>query len=736
MKKLDLLKNKKMALLIGLSLPLNHVAAEFIGLEEVVVTASKRAESLQDAPLSITAMSSQQLDEMGVNDFIDYAVRIPNLGFSFESDGRFDSRKIGIRGVFGAASSSIGGTTGFYIDDTPVPETMNPLVIDVERVEVLRGPQGSLYGARSMGGTVRMISKQAHFEGFEGTVRGGVSSVTDGDLNWTTDIALNVPVSDTVAMRVQAYTGGNSGIYDRVSEPEGSFSKDDVDDEEFMGYQVSAVWKATDKLTISPRFMYQEQEADGLPYADFEPDNTLQRRAFNIDEPGSDEWYLASLTTTYDADYGTYTTSLAVFDRSIEESEDSSEWVADTFETPLLPAPIEQTVDFKAKVIESRFTSDFDGAIQMTLGVFYQDTEQNLIYPPWIVDGLDDAADGTLGTDNIYSQDQDFDTEEIAAFGEISYDINEWLTATIGGRWSDTEVFSSDATDGIAVGGPTFTSGSQQESKFLPKFLLDAVINDNVNVYGTVSQGFRIGGVNSPVPEAFCADDLDELGISGSDDILSYDSDEVTNYEIGVKSTLADNRVTLNVSGFFVEWTDIQQKNLLACGFQLTTNAGKAENKGLEIEFAAAPTDQFSMNLGIGYTDAKIVDAGNTASGISEGDRVQGVPEWNATLSGQYTFPINDLLEGVVRADYAYYGDSYSANNEPTEPRLRDDWDSLNLRLGVTSDRWDATLYVNNVTDERANLADNRSIAVEMPGRPRIVTNRPRTVGIEARYSF
>ncbi len=195
-------------------------AQEFSGLEEVLVTATKRVQSIQEVGMSITAISERDLENMGVDSYLDFAVRIPNLSTAFQADGRFDANSPALRGVFGSGDKSSAATTGFYIDDVPVTSALQPRILDLERIEVLRGPQGSLYGARSMGGTIRLITQQPSLDEAYGAVHSSVSIVEDGDENYAVDGNFNVPlVQDTLGLRVAGYYGSVSGIYDRVYDP-------------------------------------------------------------------------------------------------------------------------------------------------------------------------------------------------------------------------------------------------------------------------------------------------------------------------------------------------------------------------------------------------------------------------------------------------------------------------------------------------------------------------------------
>ena len=206
-------------------------------------------------------------------------------------------------------------------------------------------------------------------------------------------------------------------------------------------------------------------------------------------------------------------------------------------------------------------------------------------------------------------------------------------------------------------------------------------------------------------------------------------------YEVGAKSKFAENRLSINAAAYLIEWSNIAQQNRLACGFQFIANAGQAEIKGFEVEVVLAPIDGLTLTAAIGHADAEITDDGGVV-GVNVGDTIQGVPDWTVTASGQYIFPLTDGMDGLLRADLNSYGESFSANNEAANPRRRDPWGEVNLRAGVIKDNWEIALFVDNLTNEHINLADSRSIAAETPGRQRIVTNRPRTIGVDVRTRF
>ncbi len=739
----------------------------FAGLEEVIVTATKRSESLQEVGMAITAIGELELERLGAVSLLDFAVRVPNLAMAYEADGRFDSSSPSVRGVFGV------GTTGFYIDDTQVNASLLPRVVDLERIEVLRGPQGSLYGARSMGGTIRMITNKAKLNETENKVHATLSSVKEGDQNWNFDGVFNIPVvEDKFAIRITAYYGQNSGIFDRTYIPQWTDSggnvrqspgpafpvNKNVDDEKYWGGNIAATWVFTDNLSLDLKFMGQKVEADGLPFADVTPDNTITPRFFDSEEPGTDSWYIGSATFNWSLDAGDIVSTTSWYDRKTSEWEEEAAFLHWLFDAVIgIPIdPIESVLNvtekYKSFAHESRFTSNFDGAWNFTAGVFYQDQEWDHFYPRAVQTGLAQAIDDFTGVpglgqnceygfcltddDLIFTTTTLTKTKEIAFFGELTWQLNDIWSVTAGGRWSDAKVSAVNTSDGFANGGPTSYDEKQSESGFNPKLLVQAQVNDDLNVYGSAAKGFRTGGVNGNVPASLCGPELAALGIDPSN-ATTYDSDSLWSYELGFKSTSSNNRVTLNGAVFFIDWSDIQQLNRLACGFQFTQNAGQAESKGFELELMAAPTEGLTLSAAVGYTNAKITDDGGVA-GVTIGDKIQGVPDWTGTVSAQYMWPTFGDWEGLFRADGNYYGKSFSANNESVgaDARLRDSWSQLNLRGGIVNEKWDLLLFINNVTDERASLADSRSIAAELPGRQRLVVTRPRTIGVEARMRF
>lgn len=502
-------------------------------IEHVLVTASKRSERLQEIPLSVTALTSDKLQDMRVNNLLDVTVRVPNLGMAYESDGRFDSSSPAIRGIFGR------NTTGFYINDTPVNVSLLPRVVDLERVEVLRGPQGSLYGARSMGGTIRLITPTPNMDTKALNISVDSSLVEEGSSNHSIQTSTNVPISDTFALRASAYAGSVSGIQDRIyqetyldqnnqvhNNPAARFTTAyDVDDETFSGGQLTGLWDVNENFSVTPRFMYQQVDADNLPFADITPNSTTQARFFDTDEPGSDEWWITSATLNWSLDWGEVVSTTAYYERETNEAEELHSFMHWLYDAEGLRIdPIESTIqtieNYESKTHETRFVSNESSLGQFTAGLFFQDLQYHHLYPGAVQSGVNDALNQAAGedlnlvpNDLVFARDRLTTTQEVGVFGEWSYAMTDQWSMIVGGRFYDTQVDDREEGDGFANNGPSFTEGSLRESGFNPKLLLQFEPDSHTNIFTSAAKGMRVGGINGNLPISFCAVPLAELNI-------------------------------------------------------------------------------------------------------------------------------------------------------------------------------------------------------------------------------
>ena len=778
-------------------------------LDEIVVTAQRRSESLQNVPLSITAIGASTLEQKAVATFFDYAGQVPNLAFANTGDGVGTARTISIRGIAGD------GTTGFYIDETPVPDSIDPRVLDLQRIEVLRGPQGTLYGARSMGGTVRLISQQPVLDELSGRVHlnGSKTSNATQD-NFGIDGVVNLPISATTALRVVGFAQQDAGYFTRrfLTNPAdaakvcptcdptqlGSLptsTRHNIGEIDSEGGSATLLIKVSDALSITPRVMYQHSESNGLPYADggsypvpaapapanMHPSGYTQARFFDLAEGSSDTWTLASLGVKYDANAGSFTSSTSYFDRTVDETEDQTDFLwanllapfdgiplgdANNPNTPAYHAhPLASTIrelkQIHRFVQEFRFTSKFDGPTQFVAGLFYSDTRGRVpyagYYPPALAPGISQTGGfvvqnipglpipvNPLIPDEIFGQDYQTKVSEPAVYGELSYDFTPALKGTVGLRAYQVKTTTGGYLEGIAFGGARLTdpSASTTENGVNPKFGLDYKIDATKMVYGQIARGFRPGGLvpsvpgNAQVDPLGCYAQLQALGYTSAAQTKSYKSDHLLNFEVGAKTSWLDNRVTVDGAAFYVKWDQIQQSVNLACGFQFRANSGAADTKGGELEIHARALENLDFATGVGYQRARITSASALVPQLTEGSRVYQTPDWTANASATYTVPVGDANRFLLTGSWTYTGDSVSATVDPAHPRLRPSYSIVDGRLAYVFGTYDFALVGKNLTNVEANLGDNRSLAAETQGRPRIVVNQPRTIGLEFSSKF
>lgn len=749
-------------------------------LEEIIVTATKRSASVQSLPQSVSSIAGEELRERGLTEFFDYAVTIPNLSFGAATDGILSNRSISLRGIEGT------NTTGFYIDDTPITETIDPRILDLERVEVLRGPSGTLYGARSLGGTIRQITRRPSPDAASGWIRTELSTTREsGDANYLLYGSVNAPLGDRAAVVLSGLVEDRGGVFDRrvgaisnhLTAPamlSGAPSSvvEDVDGQKVNAMQAHLLVQPTDRLSVSGRVLRQATNLDGFPLADVEADNFDQNRDFDVREGGEDEWSLMTLNIDYATSQGTFTSATSRFARETFEYEASGSFINflqalpgdaggfglfDVIGVRPVTSPIFQTLNFETFVQEVRFASELDGAWNYVAGVFYQDTDDDEAFQPRnYARGLNDnfgALQQALGIpgpleaiwpfgDLVFTSSRPTDVEESGVFGEVEWALTDRFSIVVGSRWFDTSVTFTEQQAGLAAGVPLAESeplsnippegGSQNEDGFIFKGAVEFQASEDLFFYALVAEGFRLGGANGTIPNTLgCPEDLAELGL-GDVDTSRYESDNLVSFEAGLKADLGA-ATRFNATIFSIDFDGIQQRIQLTCGFQFRGNFGAARSRGVEVEFNAMPSPGFLFSFNLGYTDAQFTE---TVAGINQdGDPLQFVPELTASLVVDYQRPDAMFdMDLFLRADLNYVGESQSRVN--AIPRTREAYRQLGVRVGLANERYRLALIARNLTNEIANLGDNRSIAAETPGRPRWVVSRPRSIGLELGVDF
>ncbi len=554
MKKGDLAWLSAAALMSPLCALCDQAPAPAGALEEITVTAQKRSESEQNVPMSITTFGAVALEQKDINSFFDYATKVPNLAFAPTGDGVGTARTVSIRGVSG------NNVTSFYIDDTPLPDSIDPRVLDLDHIEILRGPQGTLYGARSMGGLVRTVTKAPDLEEFSATVHGGASDTArTNQPNYVADVVFNIPlIRDVAALRVSAFDDYEAGYFKRsfCTNPAAAINSsctplattgittvDNVGAIDTSGFTAALTIKPTDTLMVTPKFMLQRAGYNGFPMADYLtdtangigypvptpatgaptpnkmlPSSFTQARWFNVPEGGFDDWGLTSITVHWKSDVGELVSSSSFFSRKVVETEDETDFVYAAITSGAGGAPepsgITEQKDYQEFVQEVRFVSALQGPVQFVAGAYYSDTHGRLpfaaYYPPATAPGLDATLLGpgggelTPGYPNaIFAQDFHTDIKEPAVFGEVSYTPIEPLKLTGGLRWYQVRNFSEGYELGLATGGgPAVVSppASTTESGVNPKFEADYHLTPDHMIYANVAKGYRPGGIVPIVP--------------------------------------------------------------------------------------------------------------------------------------------------------------------------------------------------------------------------------------------
>jgi len=722
-----------------------------------VVTATRREESVQSVPMSITAITEVDLEKRAATQFFDYASSIPNLSFGYsgggQSAGFASSRQVAIRGIAGD------GTTAFYIDDTPVPVSIDPQAVDVAQIEVLRGPQGTLYGSLSMGGTLRVMTEQPNPEKVEILAHGSVSDTDHAaKANYQTDGSLNLPlIDDKLAIRFSGYHEELGGYFKRYAEDTGE-TFNNIGQTTTSGGQVAMLWKITDDLSVTPRVIYQRTDLNGLPFSTvnynaaslspiiIRPTSLTQDQLFNIPESSSDQWTLSSLVLKYHQPFGTFVFSTSDFNRTTTDIEDQTLAVSQVFGIAPLPTSISDYNHPRIQTDELRFASTFSGPFQLVSGLYYAHTNTSGVgFPPNYIPGLNAATGGIYGTDLSYYYNNGRDVQiETAPYAEANYDITDHWRATAGIRATRIEsVLGPVTADGIANGGPTTVAQtSTTQTTITPKYSLQYRFSPDNQVYATVAKGFRPGSPSGgQVPQDACGADLAALGLK-SGNIGPVQPDTVWSYELGEKTSWLDKRLTVDFDVFRIDWDKIQQTVLLACGFSFDANAGAARSQGAELDINARVLDDLTLQLSGGYDDAKFTE---TVPGVlfRAGDLIPQVPRVSAAFDADYEFQISGDLSAFANADYRYVGSSWSTNNALTNPTtgaviplIRPSYRIADLRGGVKYGKTEYALFIKNLTNEYANLSDTTAVSLQATGQSRVAISPPRTIGLEFRYRY
>lgn len=799
-------------------------------LEEVIVTASARQQSMQDIPYNISAMAGEEIEALQITDQAELLRAMSGVSVvdrGYRNSGTVNSiiiRGLNVdNGLNGDIALNAVPTVSTYVDNTPL--FANFVLRDIQRVEVLRGPQGTLYGSGSLGGTVRYITNKPTTDLFEGQVSAGYSETSGSDGN-NADLygMINIPMGDSFAVRGSIGRIDNDGIIDYVNayqlnefgEPlvataDGCVSpreaaddavlnngscyrnKKDADDVTIDYARVAAAWDITDNLSILASYHHQEDEI-GARRAVTEGNNNQPVDSdlyFEYDdhesgqvllEPSERDVDLFSLDVEWDLGFATLTSNSSWYDHEGEgDSDNGGLWVSGGEEIPEnsrdwitafgysgWPRPAqraERGYKDEAFVQELRLVSNESIAnFDWLVGAFYLDQDQTVYQNSWNP-GMNEfsvtcAETGDPVCDNFWPKvypelsERDFEYrrdvtfEELAVYGELTYNFTDALRLTGGLRWFDNETVNDTIMGfplGINATSDPVPQSRDEDDDILVKLNLSWDISDASMVYGTYSEGYRRGGANA-IPSL---DNGDNFGEPNAEAIRSYDSDSVSNYELGFKGQ--SERMAYTVSVFYVDWEDPQLNTTSSWwGFYMAENGDKASTSGIELELNGYLADALGYHLGYTYVKAELEeDFFSTQTGeliAPDGSTLPGTPENVFSGSMDYTWQLSSAMDMVGRVNAYYQSESENfIDADSPQAQTHDDFWLFGASLGLITENWDVTLYGKNLGDEEGVTGafpsgywsfDTGTFENWYGNGNRQMITQPRTIGLAASYRF
>jgi iron complex outermembrane receptor protein len=732
------------------------------------VTAQKRAENILSVPISITAVSEAILDQRGVKDIDDLSRLVPGVSLITPAVATTPQstgvRVVSIRGISATAGSA---TTGIYVDDTPIQGresgSVYPELFDLDRVEVLRGPQGTLFGAGSEGGTVRFITPQPSLTRFSLYSRDEMSFTSGGTPSYEAGIAAGGPlVEDKLGLRASIWTRQDGGYIDRYN----FFTNDQIatntnNIDSYSG-RIALLAKPLDAITITPSLLYQR--VDRADSDVWWSTAGLYKSFYDIPQPTTEQFYLPSLAVEWQLP-GVSVKSISSF--FTREEIGINRFFHSSKQQLFYPqVPNYSLADHITKTQnnfsqELRFTSDADRAFTWVAGLYFmngRESYREYEYEPlanqlWLATTGYDIYDffGVPLIDGAISyRDNRHDREEEgAAFADATYKLTSRLKVSAGVRASHTKFSFNEYSDGpFGVGGdllPVVSSGSSSEHPITPKASVSYDLGNGV-VYGSARKGYRIGGANALLPN-ICDPQLKSLGIHGQ--APPYTSDTVWSYELGAKQAFAGGKVELAASAFRINWSRIQGViPLNSCAYTFTGNFGTAVSQGGDLQLLFMPVPGLELSGSVAFTDAHYTETvpvpGSTTQLLAKsGDELLSTPRWQGDLSLSYTWSLHNGWDMYTRADSTYSGRYFRTYSEGVNgyiAAIRDGESitAVDLRSGVRFNSWDVSAFIKNLTNNATPLYEDVGTVPGTYGASAIrsISMRPRAVGVTATYRY
>ena len=717
-------------------------------LEEVVVTATKRGagQSIQDTALSITALSKDTIENRGLTEIRDYANTLPGVSMA---DAGVGVQRVYIRGL--AITADQQAVTNTYLGEIPLSTVSVGVVdlklVDIERIEVLKGPQGSLYGSGSLAGTLRYIPVAPNLEGVEGSIKADFASFSESDdISQSYTAVFNAPlINNQLALRVAAYHFDDAGYVDAVATPDiEALSaatgnpvrlEDDINSITTTGARATLLWQVNDKADITLTLGTQEQESDGLSAVNFELGG-YKVASLNTgpSKRVSDADY-ANLVVEYDLGWAALTSSTS----AVEVHGETHFNFSAQFPTNLTFGALHLTQIHDTDIFsqEIRLASQLEGSLQFVGGLFYEDIQRNtpVNTQQWI--GDEAAMPVSLQSAPVpglrLSNTSEIDYQQQAIFGEVSYDFDQFWQLTLGARAFDYDRTDIRIQSELDASGAVTSDVDAGKKDQIYKANLSFTPNDDTLIYAQFSEGFRLGR-GQVVPDSDTCDVDGDGRLDDSGGLLTdqLDPDTTENFELGAKFTLLDNRLTLNGAIYRIDWQGIPalfRGTTDACGFfnSINNNAGSARSEGVELEVNYFLASDFKVDLALAYNEAYYTDT-SPNSRIEIGEDLPFAPNFTANMGVEYSFDIGSN-PAFIRSDFNYFGEAESNTQavggarEPIGGYL-----NVNLRASVSIDQWEVAFYGRNLTNENNFIRyDFTNFATLLP---------PRKLGLEIKYTF
>jgi len=729
-------------------------------LEEIIVTAQKRDQTLAEIPMSVTVLSGDMLERQRAISFEDMVALVPGLSLASSTRG---VNRITLRGT---NTGGVATTVGVYVNDVPFGSSSglaNAAILsgdfdtfDLARIEVLRGPQGTLYGASALGGVMKYVTNAPSTDAFEGRAEASAETVADGELGYGFTGVVNIPVSDRVAVRASGYYRFSDGWIDSVgnnpipsaTDPtvniiDGTRVEEDINSVDAFGGRVAALFELSDRAALTLEALSQNIDSGSSNNVDADP-VTLEPLLDNVRSRYHRDFTDISytvLSAKLDWDFGAAAlqsiTSYSEFEQDFQSDVAANSnlagiplaQVATLFfgdpNTRPLSAIQDQITGTDKFAQEFRLVSPDSDTFEWLAGLYY--TEEDSRIDPQRISAVEAGTD-TIATDIpvLVEAAVTSSYEEVAAFANATWHATERLELSFGARISENDQEASQVLEGALLGGAVnFDDAESSESPFTWSFSPRFTVNDDVTVYGRLATGYRPGGPNI-IPTGA------PPGTPGS-----YDSDELTNYEIGLKGVFADGRLSLDVAAYFLDWEDVQ---LLAVvnGVGLNANGGTAESRGFEFAAALRPSDNLTLSLNGAYTDAFLTEDTDPVIGGEDGDALPFVPEWSFGFDAEYQWTIANGSAAFVGGGLGFVGDRPSGfDNLAADGSIREAeaYTTVNLRSGIDFGNWSLELYGKNLLDEEG--VNNLNSGGTLPNNALALgLIRPRTVGLSLGVRF